>query len=370
MARDERLERTLAAMAAVDADLAVLTSVGALAYVGGCDIPIETGPSPFAGAPATLVVTREGELTLVATNTDVPGTSRVDAVRSYPGLSRETYAESLAEQHLRALAEAVPGGRPYTVAVERDVLPLPIASSLQQHHRLVDIGPGLVRARATKTAAEVEQLRSCARIVDAGLRAARTAARPGRTELEVFADVRCAMETALDGRTPVGGDLLTGERTIAVMGPPTTRVVRSGDIVLCDLVPRQAGYWGDGCATFCVDETSASFRPLYDACAAALDTAADVLRPGISAGDLDQALRGTLAAHGFDDPIHMGHAIGVAVHEHPRIVPGEPATLEAGMVLMLEPCVSAPRIGGARLEQMFHVTATGNERLSEYELEL
>jgi Xaa-Pro dipeptidase len=369
--RDERLDRTLALMQEGGADVALLTSVGALAYAGGYAAPVETGPSPFSGGPGTLVVTREGHLTLVVPNTELPGEeTRIDSVLTYAGLSREPYSASLASMYLRALGEVLPATRGLTVAVEADVIPAALAAHLRQRYRLLDVTEALIQVRSRKTAAEIEHLSGCAAVVDAGLRAARRAARPGRSELEVFADVRCTMETELGGRTAVGGDLLTGARTEAVMGLPTTRVLSEGDAVLCDLVPRRGGYWGDGCSSFAVGEPAPGFAPLVHACAEALGRAEEVLRPGITAGELDNELRAVLSAHGLEDPIHMGHGIGVAVHEYPRIVPGEPAVIEEDMVLMLEPCVAAPGVGGARLESMFRVTAGGCELLSRYELGL
>jgi len=55
------------------------------------------------------------------------------------------------------------------------------------------------------------------------------------------------------------------------------------------------------------------------------------------------------------------------VHEYPRLVPGETATIEPNMVLLLEPGAYASGIGGVRLEWMFLVTESGIERLSDFE---
>ena len=59
--------------------------------------------------------------------------------------------------------------------------------------------PSSTAQRCTKTAEEIERLRWCAHLTDLGQAAALRGARPGRTELEVWADVRLAME-AEEGR--------------------------------------------------------------------------------------------------------------------------------------------------------------------------
>src|SRR6185437_16419284 len=70
-------------------------------------------------------------------------------------------------------------------------------------------------------------------------------ARPGRTELDVFAQVRAAMENFAGERTAVAGDFLSGKaRTAGGMGWPISRVIGRNDPLISDLAPRGSGYWG------------------------------------------------------------------------------------------------------------------------------
>ena len=70
---------------------------------------------------------------------------------------------------------------------------------------LVEIDDELTRQRMTKTADEIERLRWCAHLTDVGQAACLAAVRSGRTELEVWADVRLAMEAEEGARLPVAG---------------------------------------------------------------------------------------------------------------------------------------------------------------------
>src|SRR2546425_773117 len=98
----------------------------------------------------------------------------------------------VAEAARRARAEVGVGG---VVAGEAAPLPWLVADALAERGaRVVTIDRELDRARATKTAAEIERLRFCAALTDLGQRAALEGARPGRSELEIWAEVRLAME--------------------------------------------------------------------------------------------------------------------------------------------------------------------------------
>ena len=99
----------------------------------------------------------------------------------------------------------------------------------------------------------------------------------------------------------------------------------------------------------------------------ALERAAEVMRPGISAGSFDADVRAVITDAGYENPLHIGHSIGTAIHEYPRLVAEETAVLESGMVLMVEPGAYVDGVGGVRLEWMFLVTPTGNEVLCPFE---
>jgi Xaa-Pro aminopeptidase len=137
--------------------------------------------------------------------------------------------------------------------------------------------------------------------------------------------------------------------------------------VIVDLGPRAAsGYWGDSANTFVLGEPSKKLLELHRAVTNALDECARVLRPGIKANELDEAVRAAVRKSGFEHAHHTGHGIGAGVHEYPRIVAKETAVIEPNMVLMIEPGAYAPGIGGVRCEYMYLVTESGNELLSTH----
>lgn len=365
---DERAIRVAEAIGSAGADWAVLTSPAAVSYATGHDEPAGAGRSPFSGGPAVAIVGADGHSVLVAADADVdPAAIRAGATRDYPAFALPPGGPGLDGLYLdavrAALSEAGVGG---TVGVEPATCPDGVRGLLAG---TVDMTAALRDARAVKTAEEIGRLRACAALTAVGQRAARAAAQPGMTELELFAEIRRALDTEAGEPVPLGADLLSGAaRTAGVMGGPGPRVLEEGDPVICDLVPRAGGYWGDSCLSWALGPASADYARMYAVARRALDHAAATLRPGITAGGFAEGVLAVIEDAGLSDPIHVGHGVGVTSFEHPRLVPGAPEELLPGMVLMVEPGAYDRAVGGVRLEWMFLVTEDGNEVLSPYDV--
>jgi len=102
-------------------------------------------------------------------------------------------------------------------------------------------------------------------------------------------------------------------------------------------------------------------RGLYAAVLEAQQAAKAVIRPGVTAGEVDAAARGMLKRRGLAKYFthSTGHGLGLEVHEMPRIARGESAVLQEGMVVTIEPGVYLERLGGIRIEDDVVVTRTG-----------
>ncbi len=90
------------------------------------------------------------------------------------------------------------------------------------------------------------------------------------------------------------------------------------------------------------------------------------IRPGISAGAVDQVARSVIANAGFGERFGhgLGHGIGLEIHESPRLKPISAEILVPGMILTVEPGIYLPDWGGVRIEDDVLVTESGAEVLS------
>ncbi len=326
-----RYEKALEIIRAAGAEALLAASPSAVTWLTGFAGDIQTGPNPFAMSPFALV-TKDGPPMLIASEDDAQAAPPGCATITFKGFTNEPLR--LVDNALRAIKQAV-GSR--KVAIEAATFPVALATELPW----VDISAELALAKAVKDPDEA-----------------------GRTELDVWATVKAAIERKAGERAPVLVDLLSGPRTDLVGKPPSSRVLQQGDLVLIDLAPRRSGYWGDSCTTVALGKPSASVKARYRLVRDVLERATDAIRPGIVAGELD-----TLVRQQLNYPHHTGHGLGTSYHEEPRIVPNSPAVLAPNMVIALEPGMYGDGMG-TRLERVMLVTDDGCEVLSQYDLDL
>jgi Xaa-Pro aminopeptidase len=115
-----------------------------------------------------------------------------------------------------------------------------------------------------------------------------------------------------------------------------------------------------------VGKPSRAHRAGYAAVLEAQQAALDTVRPGIGAGEVDQAARRLLGRRKLAKFFthSTGHGTGLEIHEPPRIGARQKQLLRAGMVITIEPGVYVPGGWGVRIEDTVVVTETGCEVLT------
>ena len=223
-----------------------------------------------------------------------------------------------------------------------------------------------------KDADEVDLIRRSIRADLAGYDAAQAAIRPGVNELEVLAAAqRAAMLDAGEG-VYHGGDF----RAAAMGGAARDRRVESGELFIVDAQTVFRGYWCDLARTYSVGQTPTDLQQsIYAHIAAIQREVAGLLKLGLKGTDLWRFLDGRIREHpalaqsGLIH--HAGHGVGLRAHEAPDLNRDREGTLEPGNVVSVEPggYTDAARYG-ARIENMYLITETGAETLSDYAMNL
>lgn len=131
-----------------------------------------------------------------------------------------------------------------------------------------------------------------------------------------------------------------------VHGIPSRRRLREGDIVSVDVGVRRDGWCADSAYTFAVGEIGQEASRLLEVTREALRASVAAARPKNRVGDIGAAVVRTVRGTGFGIVRDLvGHGIGREIHEEPQVAnvgrPGFGPPLAAGMVLAIEPMLSA-----------------------------
>jgi Xaa-Pro aminopeptidase len=238
--------------------------------------------------------------------------------------------------------------------------------------RFVRAAEALGPLRACKDPAEVEALRRAAHAVDtiaADLQAGRIPL-VGRTEAEISADLgRRILDS---GHHRVNFAIVAaGENAASPHHEPGDRVVRTGEVVLCDfggtmLDADGVGYCSDITRCVHVGEPPAEVAEAYAVLHQAQQAAVAAATLGMPCSEVDATARRIIADAGYGDRfIHRtGHGIGVEEHEDPYIVAGNDTPLTAGHAFSIEPGIYIPDRFGLRLEDIVVATSDGPEALN------
>jgi Xaa-Pro aminopeptidase len=356
-----RQARLLAALAAHDIDALVIVSPEHLEYLTGHRWDFRFAPlAAFRPTGDSLLVCPDKPVERAA----------VTEVRAYEAKWRSTLRNDQREAAAMVLEDWLAAGPPLRrVAVEFSACPPHVTAKLGTS-ALVDAEPDLLRIRRSKDPDELALL--CRALAAAGemYSTAREMVRPGVSEIEVFSALQAAAVAACgEMLTGTGNDYASGVRG----GPPRERLCVAGELYILDLGPAYRGYFADSSRVIAVDGRPTDVQlAAWEHVCAALRLVERIARPGVRCRDIYQQVREWLAAAPIGSwSSHLGHGIGLSVHEAPHLNPMWDDVLAEGDVIAVEPALYAPELrSGIRLENAYAVTAAGLELLSPFPLKL
>lgn len=199
-----------------------------------------------------------------------------------------------------------------------------------------------------------------------------TQIKPGMTEKKIM--------RLLDYRMLELGAEGVAFSTIVASGPngslphaiPGDRQIATGDMITMDFGAKFGGYCADMTRTIAVGKPGQEMRKIYDIVLHAQKVCQDALAPGKVCRDVDAIARQIIGDAGYGDRFGhgLGHAVGIDIHENPRLSPTCGDTLLPGHVMTVEPGIYVPGLGGVRIENSCLITADGARSLVSANREL
>jgi len=205
-----------------------------------------------------------------------------------------------------------------------------------------------------KSPREIEKMGRAGEILVSTLAELETRIRPGVTTAQLDA----AAERFIRGRGGVPtfkgyrgfpGSICASPNAMVVHGIPGPYRLSKGDVISIDVGVTLDGWVADAARTFPVGEISADAERLLAGTEAALHAGVAQCVAGKRMGDVSSTIQRTAEAAGLSVVRSLvGHGIGRSMHEDPQVPnygkPGKGPLLEEGMVLAVEPMMTA---GGA-----------------------
>ena len=353
-----RLQRLRGLMEADGVDTALITDRKHVYYYSG-------HLTPEATRSALIVSSRDAVLMTGTLGAD-PDAPAVSDVRTFTG---NAYRSTIRPNQEELLAGVVRQAR-ITGRIGCDLSSCPALLLRLLSGEPIDLTAGILALRRSKDPDEVALLRVAAGCVDACYRYARERIEPGLNELTLYGELlRTAVETAGEEVGRFGQDF----QCASPGGPARDRRAQAGELWILDLGVEYRGYGSDASRAFAVSgRASDAQQDAWELVTGALRAAAGRLQPGLSCLELFRDTQATIERvypGGF--PHHLGHGIGLSVHEAPYLNPEWDHQLAVGDVITVEPGVYHPELAaGMRIENDFVITESGAEPITYAALEL
>src|SRR4029077_7333178 len=376
-ARQQRVQETLRSQRL---DILLVTHLPNIRYLCG-----------FTGSSGVLMITKDGSWFFTdgryseQAREEIKGAEVVVSKKSPLTAAAGRLAGPVSRSRNKAPTGRTRGRLTVVVGIESEHLSVAARSSLQRltstratstraastraistKASLRDTSGIVEKQRMLKDAAEIAQIRAAVLLGSSLFDGAVSSVRSGATEAEVAAELEYAARRAGAEGMSFSTIVAAGPRSALPHTRASSHRITNGGFVVLDFGVILAGYCSDMTRTLYVGRPTTEARLLYKTVREAQLAGVEAVRPGVTVGAVDGAVRRVLRRAGLARYFthSTGHGVGLEIHEAPRIAAGQDVVLQAGMVITIEPGIYIPESGGVRIEDMVLVTGSGCEVLT------
>jgi Xaa-Pro aminopeptidase len=356
-----KIERLRRLMESRGLDAIVVSSYQNVSYFGGTTVMTQVNLPDRLGF---LIARRDGAATLLFCNIEISQVrtqTDIEDIREYVEFAQDPTAELAKLLRKLGLSGA-------SVGLDARRLPAASMATLQAELpglEVVPIDDEIELAQSVKEPGEIETLERAAKATLAALEDGIKRLPPGCTERQ--ASSRIYLNLMEIGGMPLFMVFASGDRTMQAHPESLSVPMLRGTIWRIDFGARFAGGINSDLArTGVVGEPTAEQEATLKALRATQDAGFKAIEPGRPAKEVFFAVRDEFKRQGlpFSMP-HIGHGMGIGLHEFPMLQPACDIRLEVGMVLNIEPMtLLAERAEGYHTEDLAAVTEQGARLLT------
>jgi len=223
--------------------------------------------------------------------------------------------------------------------------------------------------RQIKTEAEVSAIRRACQITSQAFDAILPVIREGMTEKELQLELDYTMLRMGAEGLAFTTIVASGENGSLPHAIPGDRRLRKGDMITMDYGAKFGGYCADMTRTVALGQPTEQMVHVYSTVLTAQEMCEEALCAGKVCSDIDKIARDYIDSQGYAGRFGhgLGHAVGIDIHEDPRLSFSCHDILRPGVVMTVEPGVYLPQAGfGVRIEDSCLVTEKGLRPLTNF----
>lgn len=266
------------------------------------------------------------------------------------------------------LAEIICNGKITSVGIEKENLTIAEFNSLSNKltAKLNETEGIIEKLRMIKDEKELQKIKKAARITDLAFEFIKTKIRSGITERELALE----LEFFLKKRA---GDIafspivaFDANAAIPHYLPNSKEQITNNNLILLDFGAKVEGYCSDMTRVLFYGTPNNYCTKVYQTVLKSQELALNSLKADIPGELSDKIAREYIRSQNFPDYPHgLGHGVGLAIHEAPRLKLGSREILKENMVVTVEPGIYLPGSCGVRIEDLVILKRDGIEILSK-----
>ncbi|WP_087974265.1 M24 family metallopeptidase [Oceanobacillus rekensis] len=376
----ERLKKTKQRMASEGIDVLLVTDPANMNYLSGYDA------WSFYVHQLLVVIIDEEQPYWIGRGLDANAaryTTWLDEAHIYP--YPDNYVHSTVRHPMDFVCDFLKGNKrdKTTIAVELDAYYFTAQCYIRLTQGLKNAsfkdGTNMVNwIRIIKSDQEIDYIKKAAKISEKAMQVAFDTLNNGVRECDVAASISHAQISGMD---EYGGDypsivplLPTGKKTSACHLTWTDETFKEGNPIIIELAGCHKRYHSPLARTAVIGMPNEEIQRLSEVVIEGLNTALDVVKPGITCEAVELAWRKSIEKNSLKKESRIGYSTGLNYPpdwgEHTASLrPGDRTVLEPNMVFHMIPTIDLGHVG-MEISESFRVTETGCEVLANFPREL